>query len=137
MNKNGSIVIVDDDVDDREILDEMFKELKLPNEVAYFESVQNALLYLRDPQTKPFIVISDLHLQELDGFELKEKITSDPVISAKSIPLIFVTTGTTRENLIRAYKASTQGIFIKPPQYDRWKTLIKNIYDYWQDAIAP
>lgn len=137
MNKKGSIVIVDDDIDDREILDEMFKELSLPNKVAYFESVQNALEYLRDPETRPFIIISDLHLQELDGFQLKEKIANDPLIAEKNIPLIFVTTGTTKENLNRAYRGSTQGIFIKPPQYDRWKSLIKSIYDYWQDAIAP
>ena len=137
MNKRGSIVIIDDDVDDREILQEIFKELDLPNEINYFSSVQSALDYLSLYQTEPFIIISDLHLQELDGFHLQERIKNDEEISRKCIPLIFVTTGTTRENLARAYRASTQGIFIKPPQYDKWKFLLKDIYDYWQDATCP
>src|SRR5690349_1533690 len=123
MNKKGSIVIVDDDIDDREILQEIFNELNLPNEISFFTSVQTALDYLQLPETEPFIIISDLHLQELDGFQLQERIRNNEVISCKCIPLIFVTTGTTKENLTRAYRASTQGIFFKPPQYDKWKMM--------------
>ena len=137
MNKSGSIVIIDDDIDDREILHEIFKELNFPNEISFFDSVKAALNYLSQDQIYPFIIISDLHLQELDGFQLQEIVKSDKAISAKCIPLIFVTTGTTKENLIRIYKDSTQGIFYKPAQYDSWKNLLKQIYDYWQHASLP
>jgi hypothetical protein len=75
-----------------------------------------------------------LHLHEFDGFGLKQLIDNDPVTANKCVPLVFVTTGTTRENLKRAYKMSVQGIFYKPPQYDKWKNLIQQIYDYWQTA---
>ena len=44
MNKKGSIVVIDDDVDDHEILQEIFEELNLPNEIKYFNDVQSALL---------------------------------------------------------------------------------------------
>jgi len=137
MNKMGSIVIIDDDIDDREILQEIFKELNLPNEIRFFTSAQHALEFLAQPQANPFLIISDLHLQELDGFQLQEKIMNTPEIIQKCIPLVFVTTGTTKENLSRAYRISTQGIFFKPPQYDRWKYLLKGIYDYWQQASTP
>ena len=137
MNKKGSIVIIDDDADDRDILQEIFTELNLPNEIKYFTAVQSAIDYLSLSQAEPFIIISDLHLHEFDGFQLQEKIRSSEEISRKSIPLIFVTTGTTKENLTKAYKASTQGIFIKPPQYEKWKSLLKDIYDYWEDACSP
>ncbi|RYY13951.1 MAG: response regulator, partial [Chitinophagaceae bacterium] len=96
-----------------------------------------ALAYLGLNKPEPFIIISDLHLHELDGFQLQEKIKADVDINLKGIPLIFVTTGTTKENLAKAYRSGTQGIFHKPPQYDQWKILLKNIYDYWQDAITP
>ena len=137
MNKKGSIVVIDDDVDDHEILQEIFTELNLPNEIKYFGVVQSALDYLSLHQTEPFIIISDLHLQEIDGLQLLEKIKNNEEISRKCIPLIFVTTGTTKENLTKVYRSSTQGIFYKPPQYDKWKSLLKDIYDYWQDAITP
>ena len=134
MNKAGAIVIIDDDVDDRDILNEIFRDLNLPNEICFFTSGQAALSYLQLSHSNPFIIISDLHLQEFDGFHLREKISQDRVISDKCIPLIFVTTGTTRENLRRAYQSSVQGIFYKPPQYDKWKYLIRDIYEYWQAA---
>jgi CheY-like chemotaxis protein len=137
MNKRGSIVIIDDDVDDHDILQEIFKELDLPNEIKYFEAVKHAIDYLALNQTEPFIIISDLHLHEVDGFHLQDQIKSNDEISRKCIPLIFVTTGTTKENLARAYRSSAQGIFYKPPEYDKWKSLLKDIYDYWQDAITP
>lgn len=136
MNKNGPIVIIDDDVDDRDILNDIFKELSLPNEIFYFTSGQAALDYLRLPQSNPFIIISDLHLHEFNGFGLKELIDNDPVAGNKSVPLVFVTTGTTPDNLRRAYKMSVQGIFYKPPQYDTWKRLVQQIYDYWQLASS-
>ncbi|HTE26061.1 response regulator [Flavitalea sp.] len=137
MNKRGAIVVIDDDLDDHEIIQEIFKELNLPNEIKYFGAVQSALDYLSLHQTEPFIIISDLHLQEINGFQLLDKIRNNDEISRKCIPLIFVTTGTTKENLARAYRLSVQGIFYKPPQYEKWKSLLKDIYDYWQDAITP
>ena len=137
MNKRGSIVIIDDDIDDHEILQEIFRELDLPNEIKYFESVSSALDYLALGQTEPFIIISDLHLHEVDGFHLQDQIKNNEAICRKCIPLVFVTTGTTKENLAKAYRSSAQGIFYKPPQYEKWKSLLKSIYDYWQDAITP
>ena len=137
MNKSGCIVIIDDDIDDREILQEIFRDLRLPNEIRYFNAVQPALEFLGQDDTQPFIIFSDLHLHELDGFQLQELIKNNSGISSKCIPLIFITTGTTKENLARIYKESIQGVFIKPPQYDQWKNLLQQIYEYWQYAIAP
>lgn len=137
MNKSGCIVIIDDDIDDREILQEIFRDLHFPNEIKYFNAVHPALEYLSRDETQPFIILSDLHLHELDGFQLQEMIKNNSAISRKCIPLIFITTGTTKENLARIYKESTQGVFIKPPQYDQWKNLLQQIYEYWQYAIAP
>jgi CheY-like chemotaxis protein len=137
MNKTGSIVIIDDDVDDHEVLQEIFKELDLPNEIKYFESIQSALQYLALDDTDPFIIISDLHLHEVNGFQLRERIANNEEISRKCIPLVFVTTGTTKENIAKAYRSSVQGLFYKPPEYDKWKSLLRDIFDYWQDAITP
>ena len=37
MNKGGSIIIIEDDPDDLEIFNDVFKELNTPNEVKYFK----------------------------------------------------------------------------------------------------
>ena len=37
MNKTGPIIIIEDDVEDKEILTEIFKELKIENEIVFFK----------------------------------------------------------------------------------------------------
>ena len=43
MNKNGAIVIVEDDIDDQEMFGEVFKKLNYKNEIVFFNDGQEAL----------------------------------------------------------------------------------------------
>ncbi len=42
MNKTGPIIVIEDDSDDQEILDEIFKELDFKNEIIYFQEGEKA-----------------------------------------------------------------------------------------------
>lgn len=46
MNKSGTIVVIEDDEDDKEILVEIFKELNYGNIIIYFSDGEGALKYL-------------------------------------------------------------------------------------------
>jgi CheY-like chemotaxis protein len=58
MNKKGAIIIVEDDKDDQELFDEVFKELNYKMKVSH--DGQEALSYLIDIKAEPFIVFSDI-----------------------------------------------------------------------------
>ena len=46
MNKNGAIIIVEDDIDDKEMFSNDFKELNYKNEIRFFNDEQYATAYL-------------------------------------------------------------------------------------------
>jgi CheY-like chemotaxis protein len=137
MNKSGPIIVIDDDHDDRELLQSIFEELKLPNELRLFENGETALDYISDLNVNPFIILSDINMALMTGFELREFIRRDPDLDIKCIPYIFFTSGASRQFVEKAYSLSVQGIFQKPPQYEKWKGMVKEIVDYWSDCISP
>jgi len=74
MNKRGPIVIIEDDVDDQEILIDIFKELNYNNKLIFFGDSLKALQYLTDTDIEPFLVLSDINMPKLNGMELREKV---------------------------------------------------------------
>lgn len=70
MNKNGPIIIIEDDPDDKDFFNIVFKELNYPNKVEYFTSGKKALEYLNRTDITPFMILSDINMPELNGFEI-------------------------------------------------------------------
>lgn len=136
MNKTGPIIIIDDDTDDQELIREMFVELNLPNEVRIFPDGESAIAYLRDPGIHPFLIISDIKMPKMDGFELRN-LLSGMSTQLKGTPFLFFTTGGTPHSLNAAYALSVQGIFQKPVRFNEWKQTMQNIVQYWNSCIAP
>ncbi|MCE7039618.1 hypothetical protein [Dyadobacter sp. CY312] len=66
MNKKGEIVIIEDDADDRFLLEEVFSSLNYPNKRVYFPDGQEALDYLYKTDTVPFLILSDVNMPKLD-----------------------------------------------------------------------
>ena len=136
MDKTGPIIIIDDDLDDQDLLRELFAELNLKNEVRIFPEGESALDYLSDPSIHPFIIISDIKMPKMDGFELKRQVASRSE-NSKTTPFLFFTTGSTDQALNIAYTHSVQGIFQKPVKYNDWKDTITNIVQYWTTCMTP
>ncbi len=137
MNKNGPILIIEDDEDDQEILMDIFKELDYKNEIIFFVDGQKALEYLIESKDKPFLILSDINMPRLSGFELKDKIQTNEDLRLKCIPYLFFTTSSSQKAVMDAYSKSVQGFFIKPNAYDKLKNTLRKIVDYWQECEAP
>ncbi|HTE33926.1 MAG TPA: response regulator [Chryseolinea sp.] len=137
MNRDGEIIIIEDDLDDQEMLFEIFKSLNVVNQVIFFENGQIALEYLEKPDNEPFLIMSDVNMPKLSGFELRERIFTNKELSKKCIPYIFFTTAATKEAVVNAYSFSAQGFFKKPVSYGELKLCIKAIVDYWKLCYSP
>jgi CheY-like chemotaxis protein len=92
MNSNGPVIIIEDDADDQEFFQEVFKKLNYSNEILFFADGQAALDYLNTTDIPPFIILSDINLPKLDGFALRSKIKMDARLQLKCIPYLFFTT---------------------------------------------
>lgn len=137
MNKQGPIIVIEDDPDDRDILATIFKELNYPNEITFFEDGASALEYLKDDEVYPFIILSDINLPKLSGFELRQMVHTNEGLSAKCIPYLFFSTSVDKKAVYEAYTMSVQGFFLKPNTYGELKNTIDVIIRYWQECYSP
>jgi len=137
MNKSGPIVVIEDDADDQEVLAEIFKNLDYKNPVIYFSDSEEALTYLVDTKIKPFLILSDINMPKLSGFELRQKVHTNEDLNLKCIPYLFFTTTSSQQAVVDAYSQSVQGFFVKPNSIEHLERTIKRIIEYWQECEAP
>jgi len=137
MNKQGPIIIIEDDKDDREILLEVFKKLGYKNIITHCSDGQEALNFLLDNNEIPFLILSDINMPKLSGLELREIIQRNDDLRMKCVPFIFFTTATSKKSVWDAYALSVQGFFIKPISFKELENTIKRIVDYWLDCKSP
>jgi CheY-like chemotaxis protein len=137
MPKSGPIIIVDDDHDDQQLLKEAFEELKIPNSLRFFDSSINALNYLLTTIERPFLIISDINLPAMSGFDFLKSIQQSQTLKNKCIPFIFLTT-TSDDQIIRdAYQLPAQGFFVKPVTSVQLKQTIGAMIHYWKVSSVP
>jgi CheY-like chemotaxis protein len=137
MNKNGNIIVIEDDPDDQFMFEEVFNLLAYPNTRRYFGDGIQALEYLRSTTDLPFIIFSDINMPLLDGLELRRKLHTDARLSLRCIPYLFFSTTVDQQAVIDAYSMSAQGFFVKPNNFEELKSTIKTIIEYWKKCAAP
>lgn len=137
MDRGGTIIIIEDDQDDQFVLEEVFNELGYPNKRMYFGDGLSALDYLYSTSERPFIIISDINLPQLNGLELRKKVQTDAELSLKCIPYVYFTTAINQKVVIDAYSTSAQGFFVKPGEFEEIKKTIRVMIEYWMKCAAP
>ncbi len=139
MNPSGDIIVIEDDADDRQILIDIFEEImdenNYSNRLVIVEEPTSVMGFLKGKEADPFIIISDINMPKVNGFDLRNQIFSDHNIREKAIPFIFLTTSGNNEEYIKhAYSLSIQGYFAKPRNYPEYKKLLSGILSYWKMA---
>jgi CheY-like chemotaxis protein len=137
LNKNGPIVIIEDDADDQYLLAEVFEKLNYQNKVVFLADGQQALDYITTSDELPFLILSDINMPKLDGFALREKLRTDARLSTKCIPYLFFTTALNQKAVIDAYSQSVQGFFVKQNTMEELEKTISAIMEYWRRCSAP
>ena len=129
------ILVIEDDEDDRDILREIFRDLGYKNKIVFFSDSTEALDYIRRPEIEPFIIISDINMPKLGGFELRNIILNEEILMDKHIPYIFISNAQDEQSLKQANKLSIQGYIHKGNDYNNYKEKIRSLVDYWKENI--
>lgn len=131
-------MVVEDDPDDKEVLEEILHELNIINSLVWFTNGPAAFRYLKTTATQPLIILSDVNLPIQNGIEFKRQIDNDPELRRKSIPFVFFSTSVDQHAVTEAYTQMTvQGFFQKGNSYQEIKNVIKLIIEYWQVCRHP
>ncbi len=137
MNKTGPIVIIEDDIEDQEILEGVFQQLAYPNKIIFISDSDKAVEFLNETDMHPFIILSDINMPKITGFELRHQIFANKQLQEKCIPYLFFTTAGDKKSVCDAYGLSVQGFFQKSGSIEELRNILKKIIEYWQECMAP
>ena len=136
-----TILMADDDADDRELTREAFLESHLNNDLRFVEDGEELLDYLHrrgkyaDPASspRPGLILLDLNMPRMDGREALREIKADPQF--RPIRVIIMTTSKAEEDILRAYDLSAASYITKPVTFDGLLDVIKTLSKYWLEIV--
>lgn len=136
-----TILMADDDEDDRLMARDALHEGRLPNELRFVNDGEELLEYLRregryaDPASspRPGLVLLDLNMPKVDGREALAAIKSDPGL--RSIPVVVLTTSKAEEDVLRTYDLGVNSFITKPVTYLGLVEVMKVFTDYWLNIV--
>lgn len=140
-SKPISILVADDDADDRMLIREAFEENKICNDVTFVEDGEQLLLYLRregefaclEGQPYPGLILLDLNMPKKDGREALAEIKADPQLVR--IPVVVLTTSKAEEDILKTYGLGVSSFITKPVTFDRLVTLTRVLTSYWIEIV--
>ncbi|MCR5002742.1 MAG: response regulator [Bacteroidales bacterium] len=120
--KKKTVLVVDDNTDLTDFLNETLSEIFKMVQIA--ANGKEALDFLRGPEV-PDIVISDVMMPVMDGFDLCTELKND--INISHIPIILLTARTEGESALKAYKIGADAYIPKPFDNNFLITVAKNL----------
>lgn len=108
MNNNNVILIVDDTPMNIRILSEMLKD---EYDIRIANNGQKAL-DIANSEQKPDLILLDIMMPDLDGYEVCRRLKNNPETS--SIPIIFITAKNEIEDEVRGFSLGAVDYIIKP-----------------------
>jgi CheY-like chemotaxis protein len=136
MNKHP-IYLIDDDEEDNELIQLIWDEMGLENELVFFSNGHDLIHRLKNDPQIPFIIICDLNLPGLNGFDIRESLYNDPKTRYKTVPFIFWSNSASDVQVKKAYDLNAHGMFIKGSSINELKETFTKIIDYWQTSLKP
>jgi diguanylate cyclase (GGDEF)-like protein len=110
MNSEKTILIVDDSELNIQVLSDILKEKSY--RIALAISGRMALEFVE--MKKPDLILLDIMMPELDGFEVCRHLKSKP--ETRSIPIIFISGLDKSKDIVRGFKAGAVDYIVKPFQ---------------------
>ena len=137
MNKDGAIIIVEDDPDDKDIITQILSDIGMRNETITFSNGEEAYSHLTQSISEPFIIISDINMPKMNGIELKNKIQIESGTKFLSVPFILMSTAEPTDSIIKKSTKSVQEYFKKPNNWQDYRKEIEGIIGFWSSSTQP
>lgn len=133
--RSARILLVDDNANDVELTILAFSEVRLANTIDVARSGRETLDRLfgktRGPDGKrqplPDLILLDLKMPGVDGFEVLRQIKSTPVL--RRIPVVILTTSREEGDRAMTYESGANSYLVKPVSFDGMVGIVKKIED--------
>ena len=136
---NTSILIADDDADDRLLIEQAFRECNLTSELYFVEDGEELMdfLYQRAPYEsamRPSLILLDLNMPRKNGIQALREIKANEQF--RQIPVVVLTTSTAEEDILRTYDLGVSSYISKPFDFSTLLDITTTIKKYWIDTVS-
>jgi len=134
-----TILMADDDADDRLLLKEAFEENRLMNNLETVEDGEELLDFLHrrgkyeNSEITPGLVLLDLNMPRKSGLEALKEIKADEKL--RRLPVVILTTSKAEEDIIRSYELGVNSFIVKPVTFDSLVEMVKDLDKYWFQIV--
>jgi CheY-like chemotaxis protein len=136
-----TILLADDDEEDRQLAQDALTESRLPNDLHTVQNGEELIDYLHhrnayaDPATspRPGLILLDLAMPRKNGQEALREIKDDPEL--RRIPVIVMTTSSAEEDVCRSYDLGASSYVTKPVSFTALVDVMKGIGRYWFEIV--
>lgn len=144
MNFQGrpiTILLADDDPDDRMLAKDALDENRLANDLQCVEDGEELLDYLlqrgrfSNPETapRPGLILLDLNMPRKDGREALREIKEHPEL--RRIPIVVLTTSKAEEDILRTYELGVNSFISKPVTFEGLVEVMRALGKYWFEIV--
>ena len=136
-----TILLADDDPDDRQLTRDAFAENRLANVLNTVDDGEELLEYLQRrgryadkcDEPLPGLILLDLNMPRKDGREALKEIKAD--VNLRRIPIVVLTTSKAEEDILRTYDLGVNSYITKPVTFKSLVELIKLLGRYWFEVV--
>lgn len=130
MDKNGSIIIIDENKEDFSLFVQIFEEMNLKNDLLHFSTFNESQTFLVSQQLKPFLFFSNI--LKFNGNCKHEDIDYKTIYKQFNSPCLFYSIFFSNCFVIDAYSTPTKSYFVKPYNEEKFKEVLTTIVEYWK-----
>ena len=78
---------------------------------------------------RPSLILLDLKLPKVDGFEVLRCLKADP--RTQPIPIVVLTTSREQRDVCESYRLGVNSYVVKPVDFDRFSLVMLELGSYW------
>jgi two-component system response regulator len=131
------ILLVEDNPNDVELTLLAFQENRIAKNIHVVRDGAEALEFIfgREPESgrdlviRPKVILLDLKLPKLDGWEVLQRLKSDP--RTRSIPVVVLTTSREEPDIARCYLLGANSYIVKPVDFTLFSEVARELSYYW------
>ena len=138
-----TILLVENNPDDALLVELAFERAKIPHHLQVVTDAIEALNYIRgrsrycDRDRFPFpkLVLLDLGMPGISGFELLEQMRADQ--ASKHLPVTVLSGSDYLRDVTRAYQLGANSFLVKPSQLQKFTAALKETVQFWLGGGRP
>jgi CheY-like chemotaxis protein len=143
MNEKAiTMLLAEDDYDDRYLISEALDESGVENQLFIVENGEDLLDYLKnrgkysdkEKYPRPGLILLDLNMPLMDGREALAEIKKDPDL--RRIPIIVLTTSQKEEDIQDTYEMGITGFITKPMTFSGLVDVMRSVGNYWFQSVT-